>query len=148
MSDARRPREELGALLRDVLRCPFCAAAAANPLAALANLGSQHKPLRVVAFRPRSIRLECRACGLRFSIDPENLADTFAKRQAPTPEMIERQAREATAESPGQYLDALAEFKRLAIRFEAEQRNRILGPHRQGVAAATPRKRPIRFPKR
>jgi hypothetical protein len=104
------------------------------------------KPLRVVAFRPNSTRLECRDCGLRFSVDPENLADAFAQREAPTPAMIEAKARQAAKDNPALYLDALAETRRSAARFVDEQREKVLGPHRRAVAMAKPRKRQIRFP--
>jgi hypothetical protein len=48
-----RPRRFLGQTLRNMLRCPLCA----------------QQNLRVVAYRRRSVRLECGACELRFSID-------------------------------------------------------------------------------
>jgi hypothetical protein len=118
------------------------------PLEALLGKAPNRKPLRVVAFRQKSVRLECRECGLRFSIDPENLAETVARQKAPTPEKIEAQAREVAARDPRQYLTALASTKELAARFIAEQRNEILEPHRRGVAMAKPRKGQIRFPKR
>lgn len=106
------------------------------------------KPLRVVAYRPKSIRLECRECGLRFSIDPVNLADTLAQREAPTPAMIETQARQAAKDNPALYLDALSQSKRLAARLVDEQRAKVLEPHRQALDAARPRKGQIRFPTR
>src|SRR3954451_284336 len=92
MDTSRRPRDELGQLLREALRCPM----RHGGMEALLDMGSpDRKPLRVVAYRPNSIRLECRECGLRFSVDPVNLADTLAQREAPTAAMIETQARQA-----------------------------------------------------
>ena len=106
------------------------------------------KPLRVVAFRQKSIRLECRDCGIRFSIDPENFADIVARKHAPPPQAMEAQARTMTAEAPGKYLSALAAVKQTVERRLDDERRQIVDLHRQGVQAATPRKRPIRFPPR
>src|SRR5215216_4024256 len=103
-----RPRAELGELLRDTLRCPM----RHGGIEAMLGMSNPNaKPLRIVAFRPRSVRLECRECGLRFSIDPENLADTIVRREAPTAAEIERQARERSADDPRQYLANLALLK-------------------------------------
>jgi hypothetical protein len=118
------------------------------PLEAVLGKAPSRKPLRIVAFRQRSVRLECRECGLRFSIDPENLAETVARREAPTPTQIEAQARQAAADDPRQYLATLARTNELAAQFATEQRNRVLEPHRRGVAMTKPRKGQIRFPKR
>ena len=40
--------------------------------------------LRVVTYRRSSVRLECRRCGLRFSIDPSQVADAFGESGAPS----------------------------------------------------------------
>jgi hypothetical protein len=138
------PHTELGDLIRRSLRCPFCRPS----LEAVMPLPSgTSKPLRIVAFRQKSIRLECRQCGLRFSIDPANLADVIVGREAPPQEVIERWARRDVA-TPGQYLETLAQVKKAVARATEEERNRILALHRQGVAAAAPRKGQIRFPPR
>lgn len=50
----RRPRRRLGELLGVALRCPLCGGA----------------ELRTVAYRPKTARLECKTCTLRFSLDP------------------------------------------------------------------------------
>lgn len=62
---------------------------------------------------------------------------------------IEQDARERAGGDPARDLPALMEEQLLAMRFRDEQRLRILGPHRRGVAEATPRKgRVVHFPKR
>lgn len=54
LDEMQRPRRVLGEALRDVLSCPLCLA----------------QELRVVAYRRRTCRLECRACELRLSLSP------------------------------------------------------------------------------
>jgi hypothetical protein len=141
------PHTELGDLVRRSLRCPFCRPSLEAVMPLPSGASSTTKPLRIVAFRQKSIRLECRECGLRFSIDPANLADVIVGREAPPQEVIEAWARKDAA-TPGQYLETLAHHKKAIARKAAEERNRIVQLHRQGVAAAAPRKGQIRFPKR
>ncbi len=54
----RRPRVQLGRLLRGHLSCPAC----------------RGRRTRIVAFRETACRLECAACGLRFTISPSAVA--------------------------------------------------------------------------
>ena len=82
-SKAAKPRAELGETLRQQLCCPLCSADPSRSIAALLGGQTQTKPLRVVAFRVSSVRLECRECGLRFSIDPENFTRTVAEQKDP-----------------------------------------------------------------
>jgi hypothetical protein len=58
MTKAKPPRRQLSAVLADLLHCPLCWQ---NPFGGPGG--------RVVAFRSRTVRLECRGCGLRWSID-------------------------------------------------------------------------------
>lgn len=148
MVPAQHPREELGTLLRATLDCPLCAST--DGVSALLSGVSQkdRKPLRVIAFRIRSIRLECRSCGLRFSVDPDNLADVVAEKQQPTPAKIEADAREKAGNNPTAYLPTLMEMQRLAAEFRHRNREKVLAPHRRALQAARPRKGQVRFPKR
>lgn len=143
-----RPREQLGALLREILDCPMCASTDPTTLMLQAGMRSRiDKGVRVVAFRAKAIRLECRGCGLRFSINPENLADVYADQRAPDEAEIERKAVEMAADNPARYLEELTRAKAAANSYRSKKRDEILGPHRLGVTTATPRKRRIRFPK-
>jgi len=54
MDEMKRPRRVLGDAIRMHLSCPLC---------------REEDELRVVEYRRRSIRIECRKCELRFSID-------------------------------------------------------------------------------
>jgi hypothetical protein len=110
--------------------------------------GETVKPLRVVAYRTSSVRLGCRECGLRFSIDVENFAHTLAEKQRPSPGQIEAQARASSADDPRQYLAALARARELADQFVGEKRQAILEPQRRGASEGKPRRGQIRFPKR
>jgi hypothetical protein len=104
--------------------------------------------LRVVAYRDRSIRLACRKCGLRFSIDPANYATVIATKMGPPPGLVEKEARKNSAGDPGRYLEELAKAREVVQRVLQAERDRVLNLHIQGLKAAKPRKRPIRFPKR
>jgi hypothetical protein len=64
LSESKRPRRRSGEWIRSFLACPFCRASEA---------------LHVVAYRSRSVRVECEACGGRFSFDPFQLADATSK---------------------------------------------------------------------
>ncbi len=59
-TDMIRPRRRWGDILREteIIRCP---------------INHPPAPLRVVAYRTRTIRLECPSCGLRFSVDGNQL---------------------------------------------------------------------------
>src|SRR5439155_10269550 len=48
-----RRRHRLGPHLRAVVHCPAC-----------------HGEIRIVAYRQRTCRVQCRRCDLRFSLDP------------------------------------------------------------------------------
>ena len=63
LEQKRRPRRELGDVLSFVLHCPLCMQD---------SWGGPN--CRIVAYRRRSVRLECRQCGLRFSVDWFELA--------------------------------------------------------------------------
>ena len=143
-----RPRDELGDLLRKRLRCPMCSADPFAGLGALAGDDDDRKPLRVVAYRKNSVRLACRTCGMRFSIDVENFADTVAERQRPPAEVVEREAQKRTADDPGEYLTALAALRQHTDRLVDERRRAIRELQRRAVAAEKPRRGQIRFPKR
>jgi hypothetical protein len=147
------PHTQLGDLIRTALKCPMCTQGAEGMGGMLATFAPvtmrpTTKPLRIVAYRPKSIRIECRTCGLRFSIDPENFADTVARSESPPPETIERRVRQETADSPGDYLTALHKAQQAFEHRTRRRRNEIVGWHRQGVEAAAPRKGAIRFPAR
>lgn len=66
----QRPRRRPGDVLRTVLLCPLCGTVSFMGVAVPAK-GS----LRVVAYRRRSVRLECRQCRLRFSLDTAQVTD-------------------------------------------------------------------------
>jgi hypothetical protein len=59
----RRPNRRVGDIVRTLLACPLCRR---GP--------PRGESVRVVAYGRRSIRVACRACGLRFTIDRINLA--------------------------------------------------------------------------
>lgn len=63
-----RPKRRFGDVLRVSLCCPLCAV---EPMTAGGPV------LRVVAYRDRTVRLECRACNLRFSVDAEQAWDAI-----------------------------------------------------------------------
>jgi hypothetical protein len=146
-------RDELGNLLRSTLHCPNCPPSLAAVMPGPLQSENGESTLRIVAYRQRSIRIECRRCGLRFSIDPANFADVRARAEVPPPEMlqgmIEDKARSVMATNPGvEYLTALLVAKDSVQRFVDHQRDQVLNLHREGVKAAKPRRGQIRFPKR
>jgi hypothetical protein len=53
-AELQRPRRYLGDALRLNLACPLC---------------RKQDPLRIVAYRRKSARIECEGCKLRFSVD-------------------------------------------------------------------------------
>jgi hypothetical protein len=65
-----RPRRRFGDVIRAVVGCPVCR---------MSPDGRPGWTLRVVAYRQRTIRLECPVCGLRFSIDVENFSDVIGR---------------------------------------------------------------------
>jgi hypothetical protein len=141
-----KPRDQLGETLRENLSCPFCSATPSQ--LGFGMLGAQAKPLRIVAYRKTTARLECRKCGLRFSIDVENFATTMAEQIRLPDQTVEQFARDAVEENPSQYLNALTHYRSEANRYVAEERGKILEPHRAGLAVDKPRRGQIRFPKR
>jgi transcription elongation factor Elf1 len=142
-----KPRDELGKILRKRLHCPVC-----SPTGLLAAVmapdESDGKPLRVVAYRKSSVRLACRTCGLRFSIDVKNFADVVAERGRPPDGEIEAAARKLSKDNPADYLAVLAHCRTRADDYVRDQRNEILQHHQAGVAADRPRRGRINFPKR
>jgi hypothetical protein len=60
----QRPRGALGRALRQYLFCPLCT----------------QRELRVVAYRSRTTRLECRACQFRFSVDVVSFVEALLRR--------------------------------------------------------------------
>jgi len=56
--DSKRPRREMGEIIRGLLRCPFCEVS---------------DTLRVVAYRENTVRVECGHCKGRFSFEPRQL---------------------------------------------------------------------------
>jgi Zn ribbon nucleic-acid-binding protein len=56
----KRPRRFLSGFLRETVCCPAC-----------------RGETRVVAFRKRTARFECLACGLRFSVDPAAVGEAM-----------------------------------------------------------------------
>lgn len=73
LSEMKRPRRQLGAVLSFVLHCPLCLPGA---------MGIPPES-RVVAYRERTVRMECRDCGLRFSVNWIDVAQTLLRRGAP-----------------------------------------------------------------
>lgn len=145
-----KPRDELGKILRKHLHCPACSGqdGMAGMMAALRGGGDEVKPLRVVAYRKTSVRLGCRNCGLRFSIDISNFADVVAERERPSVREVERHARELTKDHPGEYLVCLVLCREKADEVVRDQRNEILRHHQAGLAADSPRRGRINFPER
>jgi predicted short-subunit dehydrogenase-like oxidoreductase (DUF2520 family) len=70
LSESKRPRRRAGGLVRTFFTCPFCDTNAIRG-------GSQ---LRIVAYRTKTVRVECGACGGRFSFDARQLAAVTAER--------------------------------------------------------------------
>ena len=148
MPGSTRPRDELGDLLRKQLRCPTCPTGGLGGLGALMGADDQRRPLRIVAYRKSSVRLECRDCGLRFSIDVDNFARTQAERQRPPAKVIEGWARKEIADNPGEYLTALAALRHQVDQVVDERRQAIVELHHRALATAKPRRGQIRFPGR
>jgi hypothetical protein len=145
------PRDELGQMLRKHLHCPACGPDLASmmvPMQFHSDNGGGKASVRVIAYRPKSIRLECRDCGLRFSIDPVNFADVRARQMTPPADIIENQARKLADGDAGQYLNALAAVRASAARHVRGERDRVISLHLDGVGQAQPRKGHIRFPPR
>jgi transcription elongation factor Elf1 len=142
-----QPRDELGRSLRKHLHCPMCSPAGVLAVMMAAGEESDAKPLRVVAYRKTSVRLGCRNCGLRFSIDVKNFATAVAERGRPPDGEIEAAARRL-AKEPAEYLGLLAHFRSKADTHVRDQRNEILRHHQAGLAAERPRRSRINFPKR
>jgi transcription elongation factor Elf1 len=66
----QRPRRRFGDVIREIVGCPLCRR---EPGA----VGTMR--LRVVAYRQKTIRLECPVCELRFSVDHHNLVDAIGR---------------------------------------------------------------------
>jgi hypothetical protein len=66
--ELKRPRRRLSVVLGDLLHCPLCWQ---NQFGGPGG--------RVVAFRSRTVRLECIGCGLRWSIDLRQLVSVLLK---------------------------------------------------------------------
>jgi hypothetical protein len=58
--ELERPRRRLGRTLRLFVSCPVC-----------------RGEIKVVAYRAKTTRFECRDCELRFSLDPADVADAL-----------------------------------------------------------------------
>jgi hypothetical protein len=68
--ELKRPRRRLGDVIRALVACPLCGPD-------LRPGGTGVEPMKVVAYRRNTIRLECPACGLRFSIATVDLFDAL-----------------------------------------------------------------------
>jgi hypothetical protein len=66
-ADSRRPRRN--SPLAELLLCPLC----------------RHDLVRVVAYRERTVRLECKRCELRYSLNPLDVANVLRLK----PELVE-----------------------------------------------------------
>ena len=148
----QKPRQELGKLLRKTLHCPLCPRRVELDTGGFGSVtaGAEDRaPLHVVAFRIKSVRMECPECGLRFSIDPVNLADVVGRKAAMPKDQIEFEAQMMAREDPSRYLEALTRVKALNDRQVREARNRVLEPHRKGVETTNSRSSGrVRFPKK
>lgn len=145
-------RAELGAILRKNLHCPLCSPTGVGDVMSMMAMGGgpdvEVQPLRIVAYRKTSVRLACRSCGLRFSIDVPNFATSVAERRRPPDSQIDAMARSLVKDNPADYLKALTHCRSQADAYVTEQRNEILNHHLEGLAAERPRRGTIRFPKR
>jgi hypothetical protein len=65
--DMQRPNRRLGDVIRATVGCPLC------------RVEPDGLELRVIAYRRHSIRLECRLCALRFSVDEASLAQAIGR---------------------------------------------------------------------
>jgi hypothetical protein len=70
LRESKRPRRRASEQIRAFFGCPFC-------LASDAMTGQD--TLHVVAYRFRTIRVECQNCGGRFSFDALQVADAMMK---------------------------------------------------------------------
>jgi transcription elongation factor Elf1 len=68
LSESKRPRRRAGQVIANFLGCPFCR----PPI-------MSDSTLRVIAYRWRSVRVECGECGGRFSFTPLQVAEATAK---------------------------------------------------------------------
>jgi transcription elongation factor Elf1 len=64
----QRPRRRFGDVIREIVGCPICRREPGS---------AGYVPLRVVAYRSNTIRLECPVCELRFSVDHHNLVEAI-----------------------------------------------------------------------
>jgi len=64
-SESKRPRRRAGQVIRNFFACPFCHA---------------ETTLRVVAYRFRTVRVECDICGSRFSFDAYQVANAMGEK--------------------------------------------------------------------
>jgi transcription elongation factor Elf1 len=70
LSESKRPRRQASESIRAFFGCPFCSTGGGL---------SDAEPLRVVAYRRKTVRVECSECGGRFSFNPLQLADAVAR---------------------------------------------------------------------
>lgn len=64
ITETKRPWRGAGAAMREVLHCPLCTTG----------------DVKMVAYRTKTTRCECTACGLRFSVGPLDVANTLRLR--------------------------------------------------------------------
>lgn len=67
LSESKRPRLRAGRMIRAFVNCPFCPPSG--------PFGSE--TLRVIAYRWRTVRVECDTCGARFSFDALQVANAM-----------------------------------------------------------------------
>jgi len=70
LSESKRPRRHASADIRAFFGCPFCKAS---------DFTGESDVLRVVAYRRKTVRVECSECGGRFSFDAFQVSDAMAK---------------------------------------------------------------------
>ena len=71
-AELQRLNRRVGEILRAVLGCPLCRIEPASM--------SGGECLRVVSYRQRTVRLECVACGLRFTMSVKDVLHTVYER--------------------------------------------------------------------
>ncbi|CAN5922037.1 hypothetical protein BH23ACT10_BH23ACT10_10750 [soil metagenome] len=77
----QRPMRRFGDIIRGTLACPLCG----PDVGRMEAMNAPNGMLRIVAYRTNTVRLECRLCGLRFTVNRRDVLDTFDRLRSESP---------------------------------------------------------------
>lgn len=96
LEEMQRPMRRVGDVVRQMLACPLCKV---DPEVSAAYL-------RVVAYRANTIRIECRICGLRFSLTADALGRAIDAMGGASPFLANMIINASTPTAPGEMASA------------------------------------------